>query len=262
MLGVVSSLKRFVIILALLIIASLSCVLVFELINAQVQLSALIAETVRILIVLIFGSIILLFITRSKSVIAKHVGPHPATVFQFFMMLIVGIVMIFAFLHIFQVSPETLLISGGIVSIVIGLVISTFVGSILSGTLVLMTNPFRVGDTVLVNNIPGTVEEITAMVTRIRNDIGGVMVIPNSAIMQGGIIVTRIPHLKDTPPNRLPYSVGDRVYTTYMNAEGVVKELTSFHTKILLDSGRELIFLNTTIFTGTIAVARIAPKSE
>jgi small-conductance mechanosensitive channel len=262
LLGVVSSLKRFVVILVLLVIISLSSVLVFEFINAQVQLSTLVAQTFRILIVLFFGSIILLFITRSKSVIAKHVGPHPATVFQFFMILIVGIVMIFAFLHIFQVSPETLLISGGIVSIVMGLVISTFVGNILSGTLVLMTNPYRVGATVVVNNIPGRVEEITAMVTRIRNDIGGVMVIPNSAIMQGGIIVTRIPHLKDSPPNRLPYSVGDRVYTTYMNAEGVVKELTPFHTKILLDSGKELIFLNTSIFMGTIAVARIAPKSE
>jgi small-conductance mechanosensitive channel len=251
-----------VVILTLLVIASLTCVLVFEFINIKVQLSALIAQTFRVLIVLVSGSIILLFITRSKPVLAKHVGPHPATVFQFFMILIVGIVMIFAFLHIFQVSPETLLISGGIVSIVIGLVISTFVGNILSGTLVLMTNPYRVGDVVVVNNIPGRVEEITAMVTRIRNDVGGVMVIPNSAIMQGGIIVTKIPHFKDSLPNRLPYSVGDRVYTTYMNAEGVVKELTSFHTKILLDSGKELTFLNTSIFMGSVAVAKIAPRSD
>jgi small-conductance mechanosensitive channel len=251
-----------VVILILLIVASLSCVLVFEFINAHVVLSALMAQTFRVLIVLVFGLIILLFITRSKSVLAKHVGPHPATVFQFFMMLIVGIVMIFALLRIFQVSPETLLISGGIVSIVIGLVISTFVGNILSGTLVLMTNPYRVGDVVVVNNIPGRVEEIGAMVTRIRNDIGGIMVIPNSAIMQGGIIVTKIPHYKDILPNRLPYSVGDRVYTTYMNSEGVVKELTPFHTKILLDSGKELIFLNTSVFMGNVAVARIAPKSE
>jgi small-conductance mechanosensitive channel len=125
-----------------------------------------------------------------------------------------------------------------------------------------MTNPYRVGDVVVVNNIPGRVEEITAMVTRIRNDIGGVMVIPNSAIMQGGIIVTKMPHFKDSLPNRLPYSVGDRVYTTYMNAEGVVKELTSFHTRILLDSGKELIFLNTSIFMGSVAVAKIASRSD
>ena len=259
---IVSSLKRFVVILILLVVASLSCVLVFEFINAHVLLSTFIAQTFRVLIVLIFGSITLLFMTRSKSVLAKQVGPHPATVFQFFMMLIVGIVMIFALLQIFQVSPETLLISGGIVSIVIGLVISTFVGNILSGTLVLMTNPYRVGDVIVVNNIPGRVEEITVMVTRIRNDIGGVIVIPNSAIMQGSIIVTKIPNYKNDLPNRLPYSVGDRVYTTYMNAEGVVKELTSFHTKILLDSGKELIFLNTSIFMGTVAVAKVVRKPE
>jgi small conductance mechanosensitive channel len=101
--------------------------------------------------------------------------------------------MVLASLDIFQVSSTTLLLGGGIASIVIGLVISTFVGNILAGTLVLMTHPFKVGDTVTVNNVPGKVEEITAMVTRIKNDIGGLIIIPNTAMVQGGVIVTAIP---------------------------------------------------------------------
>jgi hypothetical protein len=32
-----------------------------------------------------------------------------------------------------------------------------------------------------------------------------------------------------------------------MSQEGVVKELTPFHTKILLDSGKELTFLNSSV---------------
>jgi small-conductance mechanosensitive channel len=258
----VSSVKRFVLILTLLTIVAFGLVFSFDqLIAARTQLTTLIAQTVRTVIVVAFGLMIMLFIRRSKRLLSKYVGVHLAAVFQFFMILIVGIVMVFASLNIFQVSPTTLLVGGGIASIVIGLVISTFVGNILAGTLVLVTHPFSEGDTVVVNNVPGRVEEITAMVTRIRNDIGGQIVIPNTAIIQGGIIVTTYPTSEAVVRGRLPYSLGDRIYTTYMNQEGVVKELTPFYTKILLDSGKELTFLNNSVLTGTVAVARISQGS-
>jgi len=260
---VAGSIKRFILVLVLLAVVTLSMVLLFDqLIAAPIGLSALFAETIRTVIVVVFGSIIILFIRRSKPLISKYVGIHPATIFQFFIVLIVTIVMIFSVLNIFQVPPTTLLVSGGIVSIVIGLVISTFVGNILAGTLVLMTNPFRVGDNVLVNNVPGKIVEITAMVTRIRNDLGGHIVIPNTAIVQGGVIVTKVPANETVTQGRLPYSVGDRVYTTYMNAEGTVRELTPLYTKILLDSGREVTFLNSSVLTGLVAVARVSPDVD
>jgi small-conductance mechanosensitive channel len=203
----------------------------------------------------------MLFIRRSKSLVTGHVGVHAAPVFQFLMILIVGM-MIFTLLDIFQVSPTALLVGGGIVSIIMGLVISTFVGNILTGTLVLVTNPFRTGDTVLVNNVPGMIVEITAMVARIRNDIGGEIVIPNTAIVQGAVIVTKIPAQETIVQSRLPYSLGDRIYTTYLSGEGVVRELTPFYTRILLDSGKELTFLNTSVLTGTVAVAKISSESD
>jgi small-conductance mechanosensitive channel len=254
----VSSVKRFALVIAILIVVAFGLVFAYDqLFAAQVHLTMLIHQTVRTVIIVSFGLIIILFIRRSETLLSKHVGIHLAAVFQFFMILVVGIVVFFASLGIFQVSPTTLLVGGGIASIVIGLVISTFVGNILAGTLVLMTRPFSIGDTVMVNNIPGKVEEITAMVTRIRNDIGGLVVIPNTAIVQGGVIVTTFPASEAIVRRRLPYSQGDRVYTTYMNEEGVVKELTPFYTRILLDSGKEITFLNSSVLTGMVAVARI-----
>jgi small-conductance mechanosensitive channel len=262
----VSSVKRFALIIALLIVVAFALIFSFDqLISAQAQLTTVIAQTIRqtirTLIVVAFGLIIVFFIRRSKSLISKNVGTHLAAIFQFFMILIVGIVMTFAVLNIFEVSPTTLLVGGGVVSIVIGLVISTFVGNILAGTLVLMTHPFSTGDTVMVNNVPGRVVEITAMVTRIRNDVGGLIVIPNTAIIQGGVIVTTFP-AEAVVRGRLPYSLDDRIYTTYLNQEGVVKELTPFYTKILLDSGKELTFLNSSVLTGTVAVAKISQGSS
>jgi small-conductance mechanosensitive channel len=249
--------------LALLAGVTLSVALVFDqLVAVSTKLSVLVAQTIRTVLVVAFGSIIILFIRRFRSLLSRRVGVHPATIFQFFMVIIVVIVMIFAVLNIFQVPATTLLVGGGVVSIVLGLVISTFVGNILAGTLVLMTNPYRVGDDVLVNNMPGKILEITAMTTRIMNYAGGQMVIPNAAIIQGAVIVTKVSGRETVSLSRLPYSQGDRVYTTYMSAEGVVRELTPFYTKILLDSGRELTFLNNSVLAGSVAVARISPDLD
>lgn len=261
MADLISSIKRLALIIIILIAVGASIVFAIDQLFPAETTTMLIHETVRTLIVVSFGLIIVFFIRRSKPLLSKHVGVHLALVFQFFMILVVGIVVLFSSLDIFQVSPTTLLVGGGIASIVIGIVISTFVGNILAGTLVLMTRPFSVGDTVVVNNVPGKVEEITAMVTRIRNDIGGLVVIPNTAIMQGGVVVTTFPASDEIVRRRLPYSQGDRVFTTYLNQEGVVSELTSFYTKIQLDSGRELTFLNSSVINGSVAVAKISKSS-
>jgi len=255
----ISSFKRLALIVAILIATACLVVLAYDALFApETHLSItpeMVHQTVRTVIVVVFGSIIVVLIRQTKSLLTKQVGTYLATVLQFFMMLAVGIVVLFVGLSIFQVSPTTLLVGGGIATIVVGLVISTLVGNILAGTLVLMTRPFSVGDTVAINNIPGKVEEITAMVTKIRNDMGGKMVIPNTAIMQGGVIVTTYPQQETM--QRLPYSEGDKVYTTYLSEAGTVKQVTPFHTKILLDSGKELTFMNSSVLTGTVAVARI-----
>jgi small-conductance mechanosensitive channel len=169
-----NSLKRFLLVLVLLAGVTLSVALMFDhLVAESPGLSVLFAQTIRTVLVIAFGSIIILFIRRFRSLIANRAGVHPATVFQFFIVIIVVTVMIFAMLNIFKVPPTTLLVSGGIVSIVIGLVTSTFDGNILAGKLVLMTNPYRAGDDVLVNNVSGKILEITAMKTRTMNYAGG-----------------------------------------------------------------------------------------
>jgi small-conductance mechanosensitive channel len=109
----------------------------------------------------------------------------------------------------------------------------------------------------MVNNIPGRITQITALATRIRTDIGDVA-IPNSAVASGSVIITRIHPHEAAALSRLPYARGDRIVTTYIEGEGTVKEITPIHTKILLDSGRKLLFLNSNILTGTVAVARIS----
>jgi small-conductance mechanosensitive channel len=261
LLGIVGSAKRFIIILAFLIGLAFSTILLFDLfIAAPINLPTFLIQAMRIALIIGFWLTILLFVRRSKSVMTSHIGAQAATILQFFIGTIAVLVMVFAVLHTLGVSPESLLTGAGIASITIGLIISTFVGSILAGALVFMTHQFRVGDTVLVNNIPGKVTEITLLATRIRNDMGQIS-IPNSAIASGNVIVTKIHKYETTASqSRLPYALGDRVITTYTKGEGVVKELTPLHTIILLDSGKELTFLNSNILSGSVAVAKITQQ--
>lgn len=260
--GWVRSVKRLVVILVLLIIIAISTNFLYDLLLPEPSNEPFsIRHTIRILLMIMFSIVILIFIIRSRTVIARYIGDQATTIVQFFLGTIAILVMTFAVLNTLGVSPDNLLLGAGIVSITIGVIISTFVGGILSGGLVFITHRFRVGDTVIINNIPGKVTNITALATRVRTDAGQITV-PNSAIASGAVIITRIFTLETLGETRLPYVLGDRVITTYMQGEGVVKELTPLHTVILLDSGKELKFLNYSVLSGSVAVAKLTAGGE
>jgi small-conductance mechanosensitive channel len=199
-------------------------------------------------------------LSRIKILLEPHLGVQVATILQYTTVAVTVAVASFVILGYFGATISTLLTSAGIISVTVGLIISTFVGGILSGALVFTTYKLKIGDNVMVNNMPGKVSDMTALVMRIRTDIGQIT-IPNSAIASGGVIVTAVLPPQECQESRLPYKVGDRVATSFRNEEGTVKEVTPFHTIILLDSGKEMTFLNNSIFTGAVVVAKIAVKT-
>lgn len=256
--GLVDSFRKFAIILTFLVVLAIVSVYIFDLfVAAPINLFVFSRETFRITLIMGFGLVVLLFLRRAKSFMTARIGAQGATILEFSMGAVALLVMSFGVLHTLGVSPESLLAGAGIATITIGVIISTFVGGVLSGALVFTTHSFRVGDDVLINNIPGRIVDMTALVTKIRTDVGQ-MSIPNSAIASGTVIMVAIHKHESKSLSRLPYVIGDRVVSTYMNEEGVVKELTPLHTVIMLDSGKELTFLNNSVLSGTVAIARIA----
>ena len=98
---------------------------------------------------------------------------------------------------------------------------------------------------------------MTALVMRIQTDVGQVN-IPNSAIASGGIIITAVRKYEEPlKEGRLHYDLGDRVITSYVNEQGIVKKLTPLQTVILLDSGKEITFLNNSVLSGAVPIAKI-----
>lgn len=253
------SFKRFVIILTFLIALGISAIYVFDLFVAiPINLPVFLRQAFRVALILGFWLTILMLLRRARPLMTQRIGAQATMVIQYFMGAMSVLIMSFGVLQTLGVSPETLLTGAGIISITVGLIVSTFIGGILGGALVFTSHQFRVGDTVLVNNIPGRVTDMTALVTRIRTDVGQIS-IPNSAIASGTVIITAVQKYETVAKSqsRLPYSQGDRVVTTLMNEQGLVKELTPLHTTILLDSGKELTILNNSILSGAVAVAKL-----
>jgi len=259
---VIRSFKRLVFYLIItLVLTTVALYLFHQFVAQPISLSKLIEQAIEVIVSVGSWLTGILIIRRFKPFMTQRVGIQASTIIQSVMLGLSVLVITFAVLYILKASVTDLLASAGIISITVGLVISTFVGSLLSGFLVFTTYQFKEGDNVIVNNVPGKVTEMTALVTRIQTDIGQVT-LPNSAIASGGVIVTAVREYQPSKGSRLPYNLGDRVITSYMNEQGVVKEITALRTVISLDSGKEITFLNTSVLSGGVPVAKITQPAS
>jgi small-conductance mechanosensitive channel len=255
--GIFNSLKKLAAFLVVIVILAAGTIGFFHLFVAgPTNLPMFLDQLSDITIIFIFTAILLYFLRHTKTLLTPFIGLQAATVVQFLSLAIVVLVVVFLILGIYNVPISTLLTSAGIISITVGLIISTFVGGILSGALVFTTYQFKIGEDVMVNSMPGKVVDMTALVMRIRTDVGQIT-IPNSAIASGGVIITSFRKPEAMSESRLPYMVGDRVITSYRNEEGTVKEITSFHTTVNLDSGRDIVFLNSSVLIGAVPIAKV-----
>ncbi len=257
----IASLRRLIIYLIVMLILTIVTLYIFhQFIAEPISLSKLFVQAVDIIISVSFWLAAIAIIRRFKPLMTQRVGSQAATIFQYLLLAIAVLVISFVILSIIHVSATDLLASAGIISVTVGLVISTFVGSLLSGFLVFTNYKFEVGDDVIVNNIPGKITEMTALIMRIQTDVGQIT-IPNSAIASGGVIVTAICEHK-CKESRFHYEIGDRVVTPFMNEQGTIKEITPYHTVINLDSGKEITYLNNNIVSGAVVIAKITPASK
>jgi small-conductance mechanosensitive channel len=256
--GIVNSIRKLTVFLIIVVAAASATIILFELlIVGPTNLPNIIEQLGNLIILFAFSAVAFNFLRKIKTILTPRIGLQGATVVQFLVLALAGMVVTLSVFDIFGVPFSTILTSAGIISVTVGLIISTFVGGLLSGALVFTTHKLKIGDCVMMNSMPGKVSDMTALVTRIRTDIGQIT-IPNSTIASGSVIVTTVLSPDPGLETRLPYVVGDRVITPFRNEEGTVTELTAYHTTIVLDSGRELKFLNNAVLIGGIVIARIS----
>jgi small-conductance mechanosensitive channel len=91
----------------------------------------------------------------------------------------------------------------GISSVAIGFAFRDILQNFLAGILILLTEPFRIGDQIVVNDYEGTVEDIQTRATMITTYDGRRVVIPNAELFTNSVTVNTAFNKR-----RLQYDVG------------------------------------------------------
>ncbi|MBD1881122.1 MULTISPECIES: mechanosensitive ion channel family protein [unclassified Coleofasciculus] len=118
----------------------------------------------------------------------------------------------------------------GLSSVAIGFAFQDIFKNFLAGVLLLLQEPFRLGDQVIVNGFEGTIEEISLRATQIITYQGERIVVPNAIVFTSPVqVLTAMPHRRtdleigvdyNTP---LPYAV-ETLLEAVLKVEGVLSK--------------------------------------
>jgi small conductance mechanosensitive channel len=100
-------------------------------------------------------------------------------------------------------TPGQLISVLGLSSVAIGFAFRDILQNFLAGILLLLSEPFRIGDQIVANGFEGTVEEIQTRATFMRTYDGRRVVIPNSTLFTNAVTVNTAAEMR-----RLEYDIG------------------------------------------------------
>ena len=102
-----------------------------------------------------------------------------------------------------SINAETLVGILGIGSLAIGFAFRDIAQNFLAGVLILLTQPFKIGDQIDINGFEGTVEDIQTRATYIKTYDGRVVVVPNADFLTDTVTVNTAYEIR-----RSEYDVG------------------------------------------------------
>lgn len=147
---------------------------------------------VAVVVFLIFWAISVVF----KKVVHKLLGNHNrhANLVKVFQRVGGALILFIGFMVAMVIAipgftPAKLIGALGIGSVAIGFAFKDIFQNLLSGILLLISEPFRIGDQIISGNYEGTVEDIKIRATTIKTYDGTQVVIPNSQLYTSAITV-------------------------------------------------------------------------
>ena len=147
-----------------------------------------------------------------------------------------------------QIAPgqfSSLIAGLGVAGITIGFALQDVAKNFVAGILLLIQQPFEIGDTIEVVSFGGTVLEISLRSTTIRTWDGRHVIIPNSEVYLNPII-----NFSATPRRRVEFTVGVAPDSDLDQVTRVaLKTLTENVEGILQDPAPQIIFANFGEFT-------------
>jgi small-conductance mechanosensitive channel len=188
---------------------------------------------------------------------------HLSAVISFFVIIVISLIGAVVLMHQWDISPQVILVSGGVAAIIIGIAMSTIVGNVLAGGLVLTVFPAKVGDHIIMvgDNVRGVIDDVSLMYTKLITDDGMEYYIPNNAIVQGSVRIIKETLLK----HQLPISEGEHVQivTSAEKYVGAVSKITpKFFTLISDDGNSEILLANANLLSGEYVIIKDKAKNQ
>lgn len=146
-----------------------------------------------------------------------------------------------------SLRPGDLLSGLGIGSVAIGFAFKDILQNLLSGVLILLRQPFRVGDQIVVNGFEGTVEDIETRATFIKTYDGRRVIIPNAQIYTGTLTVNTAFDLR-----RSEYDIGIGCNDDWDEAMRLMLEAARSCEGVLADPAPEAIPVGIDSYQNTI----------
>ncbi|MGA9531655.1 MAG: mechanosensitive ion channel family protein [Anaerolineales bacterium] len=150
-----------------------------------------------------------------------------------------GILVLGGVLALEQVIPNvTSLLAGlGIAGFTIGFALQDVAKNLIAGILLLLQQPFEVGDTIQVSDFTGTVLDVSLRTTDLRSADGLFVTIPNADVLANPIL-----NYSRAPARRLQLSLGLAYGTDLQRAEELALQALTPLTGLLDDPAPQVIF--------------------
>lgn len=158
--------------------------------------------------------------------------------------LLIGIVVIFP-----DVSPAQLFQLLGISSVAIGFAFRDVLQNFFAGVLLLINEPFGIGDQIIIRDFEGTVEDIQTRATTIKTYDGRRVVMPNTELFTNPVIVNTA-----FPLRRIQYDVGIGYGDDIDRAKALILETLRDVDDILQDPPPEVIVVGLADFNVSLRV--------
>lgn len=136
-------------------------------------------------------------------------------------------------------TPGQLVSILGLSSVAIGFAFRDILQNFLAGILLLLSEPFRIGDQIVVNAFEGTVEDIQTRATFIRTYDGRRVVIPNSNLFTNSVTVNTA-----NAKRRLQYDVGIGYGDDVAKAKALLLEAVTGADGTLVDPPPEVLLVD------------------
>jgi len=123
-----------------------------------------------------------------RRIARRNLAPEAITRYRVLRRSVVGLIVFVGVLSALLEIPQVRAIAGGIlassaaIGLVVGFASQRTIGNFAAGLLIALTQPLRLGDTVVVEGDTGVVEEIGLTYTWLRTPAGDVLVVPNEKL--------------------------------------------------------------------------------